>query len=123
MLPAVIQSFAVTCCCCCHCRHAKLYAEVDLPHGPNFNEEDVSDKPAWLQFIPRQAWLLVLGTSVLSRQPLSERIRILSLLTYLHTWVRSQPDHPIHVQCSPDGGPMLPQPQQVLPRLGATIAE
>jgi len=70
VLVAMIQSVAVTCCChaaaaaagcccCCHCRHAKLYAEVDLPHGPNFNEEDVSDKPAWLQFVPRQAWLLV----------------------------------------------------------------
>lgn len=37
----------------CHCRHAKLFAEVDLPHGPNFNEEDVSDKPAWIQSLPR----------------------------------------------------------------------
>jgi hypothetical protein len=34
-------------------RHAKLYAEVNLPHDPSFNEEDVSDKPAWVQALPR----------------------------------------------------------------------
>ncbi|WIA39128.1 hypothetical protein OEZ86_005260 [Tetradesmus obliquus] len=34
-------------------RHAKLYAEVNLPLRPNHNEEDVSDKPAWLQAVPR----------------------------------------------------------------------
>ena len=34
-------------------RHAKLYAEVNLPLRPNHNEEDVSDKPAWLQAVPK----------------------------------------------------------------------
>lgn len=29
-------------------RHAGLYADYDPPRPPNFNEEDISDKPAWL---------------------------------------------------------------------------
>jgi hypothetical protein len=34
-------------------RHAKLYADVNLPIRPNHNEDDVSDKPAWLQAVPK----------------------------------------------------------------------
>lgn len=34
-------------------RHAKLYADVDLPHRANFNEDDVSDKPLWIRSLPK----------------------------------------------------------------------
>lgn len=34
-------------------RHAKLYADVNLPYRANLNEDDVSDKPAWLQAVPK----------------------------------------------------------------------
>ncbi|MBK9092889.1 MAG: sulfatase [Anaerolineae bacterium] len=29
-------------------RHARLFANVQAPQGPSFDEEDVSDKPAWV---------------------------------------------------------------------------
>lgn len=34
-------------------RHANKYQDAKRPRTPNFNEEDVSDKPAWIRATPR----------------------------------------------------------------------
>ena len=33
-------------------RHDGLFTDVNAPRDPSFNEEDVSDKPAWVQALP-----------------------------------------------------------------------
>lgn len=34
-------------------RHVELFADASAPRTPNFNEDDMSDKPRWFQLIPQ----------------------------------------------------------------------
>jgi arylsulfatase A-like enzyme len=51
-------------------RYRTLYSRWLLPHGPSFNEADLSDKPAWVRALPN-----ITGSSASSIQT-AERVRL-----------------------------------------------
>src|SRR5215204_7750519 len=60
-------------------RYQNSFVDTPLPRPPNFDEPDVSDKPAWVQSYPRMSASVIDTTTTEYRQGLRSMLSVVAV--------------------------------------------
>src|SRR5215207_7937524 len=70
-------------------RYQNSFVDTPLPRPPNFNEADVTDKPAWVQSYPRMSQSVIDTTTTEYRQGLRSMLSVEDLLRQITTTLQN----------------------------------